>query len=138
VGQTREVADTERFIGAALEQHSANEGFAAGIWHDGELSGVIGLHRIDWANRSVSLGYWLDRHKQGRGIVTRAARAVVDDCFGRLELHRVEIRCGLENHRRRAIPPRLGFREEGVLRGAQWLGDRFTDIVIYGKLREDS
>jgi ribosomal-protein-serine acetyltransferase len=135
--QTRTVQDTEEFLHAALKQHAANQGFHCGIWHNGEISGTVGLHVIDWPNRNVSLGYWVSQHKQGRGIVTKSTRAVVDHCFQELDLHRVEIRCGLENHRSRAIPVRLGFREEGVLRHAQWLGDRFADMVIYGKLATD-
>jgi ribosomal-protein-serine acetyltransferase len=134
---THDAADTENFIRASLEQYAAREGFHAGIWHDGELCGAVGLHRIDWPNRSVSLGYWIAQDKQGLGIVTRSVAALVGHCFDELALHRVEIRCGAENRRSRAIPVRLGFREEGVLRDAQWLGDRFSDMVVYSRLRTD-
>jgi ribosomal-protein-serine acetyltransferase len=137
IHDTTKVEDTERFLRGALKQHSTNDGFHAGIWHDGELCGTVGLHKIDWTNRSVSLGYWVSLHKQGHGIVTRATRAVVEHCFEELDLFRVEIRCGLENHRSRAVPVRLGFQQEGVLRAGQWLGDRFSDIVVYGKLATD-
>jgi ribosomal-protein-serine acetyltransferase len=134
---THEVADTELFIRGALEQYAANKGFHAGIWYRAELAGAIGLHVIDWANRNVSLGYWLSADKQGSGIVTKAARAVTEHCFQELELHRVEIRCGVKNYKSQAVPLRLGFHEEGVLRQAQWLGDRWMDIVVYSKLASD-
>jgi ribosomal-protein-serine acetyltransferase len=46
----------------------------------------------------------------------------------------MEIRCEPENRRSRAIPERLGFREEGTLREVQRIGDRRTDLVVYGML----
>ena len=137
VRETHSAADTERFVRAALRQFADGDGFHAGIWYQGELSGAIGLHRIDWFNRNVSLGYWVSADRQGKGLATAATSAVVEYSFTELDLHRVEIRCGLENHKSRAIPQKLGFRQEGVLRAAQWLGDRWTDIVVYGRLATD-
>jgi ribosomal-protein-serine acetyltransferase len=135
--KTHRVEDTERFIRSTLEQYAAGDGFHAGIWHEEELCGAIGLHRIDWTNRNVSLGYWIAEPKQGRGIMTKATAAVVEHCFRDLGLHRVEIRCGAENYRSQAIPERLGFHREGVVRGAQLIGERWIDLVVYGRLEGD-
>ena len=74
---------------------------------------------------------------QGKGIVTRAARAVVDYSFNELGLNRVEIHCAEGNRKSRAIAERLGFRQEGVLRGSGLLYDRYVDMVIYGMLKEE-
>ena len=137
VRSTQSPEDTERFVRATLRQFADGEGFHAGIWYRGELSGAIGLHRIDWANRNVSLGYWISADKQSKGLATAATAAVVEYCFTELDLHRVEIRCGLENYKSRAVPRKLGFREEGVLRAAGWLGDRWSDMVVYSKLATD-
>jgi ribosomal-protein-serine acetyltransferase len=137
VRMTHEVGDTERFVRSVMGQHAAGDGFSAGIWHRNELCGVIGLHKIDWPNRSVSLGYWVAKDKQGSGIITKATRVVVEYCFHQLDLHRVEIRCGVENQKSQAIPRRLGFRQEGILRQAQWLGDRWTDLLVFSRLATD-
>src|SRR6266568_1034377 len=51
--------------------------------------------------------------------------------------HKVEISCAAENTRSRAVPERLGFTQEGVLRRSGWLHDRFGDGVFYGLLREE-
>jgi ribosomal-protein-serine acetyltransferase len=53
------------------------------------------------------------------------------------KLNRVEIRAAVANERSRAIPRRLGFTEEGVLRQAERVGDRFVDHVLYAMLAED-
>jgi ribosomal-protein-serine acetyltransferase len=99
--------------------------------------GVIGFSRLDWANRSASLGYWLASSAQGRGIATRATASLVDYAFGVWKLHRIEIRAGVENVRSRRVPERLGFREEGVLREAERIGDRYIDHILYSVLAHD-
>jgi len=137
VDATHSVEDTRRFIREALARFACNEGFSAGIWYRGQLSGGIGVHKIDWLNRNTSLGYWIREGLQGKGIVTAACRAVLNHLFGELNLNRVEIRCGTGNSKSRAIPQRLGFVEEGTLRQAQWVNDRFVDLVVYAMLAKD-
>jgi ribosomal-protein-serine acetyltransferase len=69
--------------------------------------------------------------------MSASCRAVIAHGFGALGLHRVSIRCAVENRRSRAIPERLGFTFEGVARGSEWLYDHFVDHAIYGLLRTD-
>ncbi len=128
---------TERFIAEAEEQRSGENGFQAKVEPEGEIIGVVGFHRIDWVNRNTSLGYWLAERAQGRGTMTTVVRAILDYAFGEWGLHRVEIDCAPENRRSRAIPERLGFREEGLLRGAELVGGRYLDSVVYGMLEEE-
>ncbi len=66
--------------------------------------------------------------------MTRACKAIIDHTFKDLGLHRVEIRCAAENFKSQAIPERLGFAREGVIRQAEWLYDHFEDHVVYGLL----
>jgi ribosomal-protein-serine acetyltransferase len=135
--QARSVADTLAFIKLSLRQYAENRGFQAGIWFKGRFCGVIGHHNIDWLNRSASLGYWLDAGHQGRGIMTKCCRAMVDHAFDELELNRVVIRCATGNRRSRAIPERLGFTLEGVEREAEWLYDHFVDLAVYSLLKTE-
>ena len=69
--------------------------------------------------------------------MTRAVRALVEHALLEWRLNRVEIRAAPENRRSRAIPERLGFLEEGVLREAEKVGDRYLDAVVYGMLASD-
>jgi ribosomal-protein-serine acetyltransferase len=135
VDGTRTVHDTLAFIRSARQQEREGDGFQAGIWYRGELAGVVGYHRIDWPRRRVALGYWLGKEFEGRGIMTRACRAIVDHALGELALERVEIRAATRNLRSRAVPLRLGFVEEGVVRRAEWLYDHFVDHVVYAMAR---
>ena len=47
------------------------------------------------------------------------------------------IQAAVENARSRAIPERLGFREEGILREVERIGDRMLDDVVYAMLAAD-
>jgi ribosomal-protein-serine acetyltransferase len=125
---------TVEFIRMTRRQVGANDGFQAAIVCDAEIAGVAGFHSLDWAHRRTSIGYWLGERFQGRGTMTRAVSALVAHAFSVWDLHRVEIRVAPENRRSRAIPERLGFREEGTLRDAEWLGERFVDNVVYAAL----
>ena len=137
VDADRTVEDSKNFIRGALKQFAANNGFQAGIWHEGRLAGVVGYHAIDWENRSTALGYWLGKEFQGRGLATAACRALVDHAFEDLGLNRVSIACATENKRSCAIPERLGFRREGIRRQAEWLYDHFVDHVVYAALASE-
>ena len=129
--------DCKTVIKSSLELLAANGGFTLGIWYKGGLAGVVGAGRFDWENRSTMVGYWLGESFQGKGLVTGACRAVIDYLFSELQLKRVEIRCATGNPKSCAVPKRLGFSKEGVLRQAQAFDDRYLDIEVYGLLAED-
>jgi ribosomal-protein-serine acetyltransferase len=131
------VEASRSFIRHSLQQFANNDGFQAGIWQGDAMAGVIGYHTLDWANRKTDIGYWLGVAFQGHGLMTRATRTLVNHAFGELGLNRVEIRCAVGNSRSCAIPQRLGFRQEGVLRQIEWLYDHFVDHVVYGMLASE-
>jgi ribosomal-protein-serine acetyltransferase len=125
---------TLEFIRLTRRQAAANDGFQAAVISEGAIVGMAGFHGVNWPHRSTTIGYWLDEGHQGRGLMTRVVRALIDHAFGEWNLHRVEIRAATDNHRSRAIPERLGFREEGVQREAELIGDRYNDLAVYGLL----
>ena len=137
VDTIRMVEDTRGFIRAVLAQARENNGFQAVIVSRCRVAGVVGHHQVDWRNRATALGYWVGEEFQGRGLVTAACRRLVAHSFDVMGLHRVEIRCAVENQRSRAIPERLGFRFEGRLREAEWLYDHWVDHAVYARLATD-
>lgn len=128
---------TLEFIRDSRKQLADNQGFQVAIVDAGRIVGVLGFHRVDWENRSASIGYWILESSHGRGIVTQAVRALTDHTFSTWRLNRVENRAGIGNERSRAIATRLGFNEEGVLREAERVGDRYLDCVVHAMLAAD-
>ena len=104
---------------------------------DGRIAGCAGFAVIDPYARMGIIGYWLAREHQGRGLVTRAVSALIDHGFNELGLHRVQISAATDNVRSRAVPERLGFTQEGVLREAELVGDEYQDLAVYGLLATD-
>lgn len=134
----RSEQDVSRAIIAWQQQDANQQGFHAGIWFNGKLCGMISHLHLDKANRWAALSYWLDAAHQGRGIMTESCRAMIAHGFEVWKLNRITIECATENTRSRAIPERLGFELEGIIRQVEWLGDHYADHAIYGLLNPAS
>ncbi|HEY0172195.1 MAG TPA: GNAT family N-acetyltransferase [Pyrinomonadaceae bacterium] len=133
----RSIENTHDFIRRNMARMGGGEGYGLAIWHRGEMAGQVEYNYFDRDNRKTELGYWLGASFQGRGLVTKSCRALIDHAFGDLDLNRVEMRCAVENVRSRRIPERLGFRQEGVLVRAEWMHDHFHDLVVYAVLADE-
>ncbi|GAB6991242.1 GNAT family N-acetyltransferase [Paenibacillus pini] len=137
VDSMKEIDHTTRFITNAIKTGAENGCITAGIWVQEEMAGIISLHEIDWRNRCVSIGYWLGKGFDGKGIMSSACRALVDYAFMEMDLNRVEIRCATGNVRSRAIPERLGFVLEGIVREAELLPQGYVNHAIYGMVQSE-
>ncbi|MYL58214.1 GNAT family N-acetyltransferase [Virgibacillus halodenitrificans] len=137
VDNMKQEEDYEPVIDMWLNQFSSHNGFQAGILYKGELTGMVGFHGIDRANKKTSIGYWLGESYQGNGIMTIAVKALIDQAFHEYGLNRVEIQCGVGNKKSRSIPERLGFNQDGLLRDAEYLYDHFHDCVLYSMLAKE-
>lgn len=129
--------DMKPVIEGFIQKYAENNGFDAGIRCKGKLVGMIGLHAIDWKNRTTSIGYLLGEKIQGKGIITKTVSALISYIFTELELNRIEIQCAASNYKSIAIPERLGFTKEGIQREGQWLYDHYEDIITYSMLRRE-
>jgi ribosomal-protein-serine acetyltransferase len=129
--------DSRSFIATVVEQHRIGRGPTFGIVRDGALAGVVGYLPIDRVNRAGEIGYWLAASEQGRGIMTACCRFVVRYGFLTLDLNRIQIAAGTQNLASRAIPERLGFKLEGIMRGRENLYGTFIDHAMYAQLRSE-
>lgn len=133
----QDLRGTERFVAACEEQFARSSGFQAAIRPEEEILGVAGFPVVDRLNRNAGIGYWLAEDAQGKGTMTTVVHALLDYAFYEWELHRVEIHCAPDNKRSRAIPERLGFREEARLRETELVQRRYLDGIVYGMLEPE-
>lgn len=78
---------TLEFIRSSRKQLGANQGFQAAMLERDAIVGTIGFHRLDWENRSTSIGYWIAEdsacprapglHAGGRAAAGRACRRLL-------------------------------------------------------------
>jgi ribosomal-protein-serine acetyltransferase len=126
--------DTHAFIGRARAKEQEGSGLSRAVIAAGRVAGVVGIS-VDRSNHSAAIGYWLDLASEGKGVMTAAVAALVDDGFDRYRLVRVEIRADVENRASRAVAERLGFQLEGVLRQSYRVVDeRYSDDAVYSLL----
>ncbi|POZ63722.1 GNAT family N-acetyltransferase [Chromobacterium alticapitis] len=133
----RSVADTEAFLWRQVQGNEEGRCAHRLILVDGEIAGSCSLHGISQAHCYARVGYWLADCHVGKGAMLRALTQLLDQAFGELGLHRVELGCAPENVRSCKVAESLGFRLEGELRDAQWLNGRFWNMRCYGLLAEE-
>ena len=131
------IADARKFLFEGIKDRLDKKNLGLALVADGKLIGSTGFNRLDWNARVCEIGYWIDHREEGKGIITKACKAMIDYAFDELEMNRVEIRCSAENLRSSAVPERLGFKLEGTIRQAEMLNGRPHDFLIFGLLAED-
>lgn len=133
--ENNSIEGTRTWVRLSMEQWARGDGFQAVILERGVVAGVVGY--VYARGGRGELGYWLGEAFRGRGIMTRAVRFMMEDAHTRLKIHRMEVRCHLDNAPSRAVPIRLGIPQEAVLRG--WLGEKGGrhDIALYARIATD-
>ena len=138
VAFTKEVADTEKFVTAAVNAPEEQFEYIFTIRKHHEFIGIIGFKQTDRINKKTEIGYWLSEPFQKQGIVTKAVEKLCDFAFHKLDINRIQIKCAVDNTSSSKIPQRLGFVFEGIERQGELLtGDVFADLEVYSKLKSD-
>jgi ribosomal-protein-serine acetyltransferase len=127
----------KEFIVQSQKDFDERKSEVYGIFYQNTLVGTISFVNFDWNSQRTEIGYWIAKDHSGRGIITKACQALINYAFDELGMNRIEIRAATENIRSRAIPEKLGFQLEGVLRQSMWRHTRLYDVAIYGLLEKD-
>ena len=107
------------------------------IFFKESIVGRIGLHHLNLQNKAGAIGYWLTKSAEGKGVIINASKAVIDYGFHDLGLHRIEIKAAATNIKSQAVPEKLNFHKEGVLRQAELLNNQFVDLILYSMLADE-
>ncbi len=100
--------------------------------------GSSGFHRINWSVPRFEIGYWARTSFTRQGYITESTKALNEFAFDVLGAKRVQIRCDVLNKRSAAIPQRLGFTLEGILKhdSRNHLTNDLRDTMVFAKTRE--
>jgi RimJ/RimL family protein N-acetyltransferase len=105
--------------------------------NSGAILGGATLHHFDPMRDAVEIGYWLFVHARGRGVATRAARALIDHAFAN-GIYRVEAHVRLGNAASERLLERLGFRREGVRRRFLRHAGKRVDATLFALLADEA
>lgn len=137
VGAMQTVEDFQRYIQQCQQKTAEKLEVSFVIFINDKIVGRIGIHHIQPGNQSGAIGYWLAREAGGKGVMLNCCRKIVEYGFSILQLHRIEIKAATHNIKSQAIPQKLGFTREGVLRESERVNDVYFDIVLYAMLQQE-
>lgn len=116
------------------DKQAADTGRLYGIWLEGTLVGGVLFRIFDTATESCEVGVWLEPSATGRGLVSKAARVLIDWAVDERGMHRVEWMVSSANERSIVVAKRLGMTKDGVLRESfPWQGVRH-DMEVWSVL----
>lgn len=83
----------------------------------GRLLGCVGLHRRAMNRAAIEIGYWVRTSAAGRGLCTRAVRALLVVGFEHLGFKRMQCGFDIDNAASARVNAKVGFTVEGDLKG---------------------
>lgn len=105
---------------------------------EGVHIGNLGLHAIDWKNRSAELGILIgEKAYWNQGYGTDAIRTLLGLAFREMNLHRIFLRVDADNARGLRCYEKVGFRQDGTLRDAVFKEGRYLDQHVMSILRAE-
>jgi len=105
--------------------------------HAGERVGACGLEGVKGRVRAADMGIWIDEPFWSRGYGTDAVRTVCRFGFREMNLQRIELHVYDFNDRGIRAYRKAGFREEGRLRGDQFVDGHPVDVLVMGLLADE-
>jgi ribosomal-protein-serine acetyltransferase len=128
---------TRQYILYYLDGLKTGENETFGIFYEGKLAGEIGFGYILQEHKKATFIYWIGKEFEGKGIVSRCARFLIDRAFSIHGMNRVSILADSSNYNSRKVAERLGLKYEGVERGAEKIGEHFNNLAMYSVLKDE-
>jgi RimJ/RimL family protein N-acetyltransferase len=132
-GEPQTVAEKVALLRRFRGQFDLGEDFVYGIFDRDEdrVLGGTGLH-VRIGPHAREIGYWIRADATRRGYATEATAALTRVGFELEGLELIEIRCEPANVRSAAVPPRVGYELEAMLRGrARDADDQPRDVLLF-------
>jgi diamine N-acetyltransferase len=105
---------------------------------DGVHIGNLGLHGINWKDRSAELGIAIgEKAYWNQGYGTDAIRTLLGLAFRELNLHRVFLRVDADNARAIRCYEKAGFQREGTSREAVFSEGSYRDQYVMSILESE-
>jgi len=104
---------------------------------DGVLAGRMCVRRLDLDQGEGEAAYWVLPRARGRGVATRALRAVTDWMFTHVGLHRVYLEHSTRNEASCRVAAGAEFLAEGTKRSAGLHLDGWHDMHLHARVNRE-
>jgi ribosomal-protein-serine acetyltransferase len=130
-GSPQSLSGVRTYLAWQAQGHVSGTAIPLVIRDGGRLVGSLSA-RIDKAEGTAEIGFWVDAAAEGTGVAHASAAALVAHLHERADIGRIQSRTSVANTRSRALIERLGFEFEGVLRASQRINGGRVDMAVYG------
>ena len=108
----------------------------------GQPIGIVGFHGVGYGPNPESgawnIGIALLPEARGKGYGAEAQALFASYLFETTEVNRVEAQTDVDNVAEQRSLEKAGFVREGTIRGAQFRGGTYHDLVTYSILRDET
>lgn len=106
--------------------------------YGGKVIGNISVVEINDRSERAGLGYCMGYDYWNKGLMTEAAKAVINFLFAEVGVNRIEIAHAVKNPASGKVAEKCGLTYEGTRRGYfKSAAGEFLDISYYGILRNE-
>lgn len=102
-----------------------------------KVIGTVGCFWVSKENQTMELAYALSESYWKQGLVPEAALAIVDYCFQKYPVQRIQARCRAEHKASSRVMEKIGMKFEGTLRSALFCKGSFWDMHHYSILKQE-
>lgn len=128
------INDLEAAERTILAYYSRPGVYALELKESRQCIGCIDI-RIEPQHEKASFGYVMNRNFWNHGYMSEALAAILDFCFTKLDLNRVEATHYVGNEGSGRVMEKNGMRFEGIALQEAKIKGLFHDVVHYGILR---
>ncbi len=131
--------ETQAFIMATRLNWIKAQSFGFGIYHrcSQRLIGMVAINELYPTFNMASLGYWICDTKQKQGFGREAVLALVEFCFSKLKLTRVEMVCDPANIPSQKLIESCGALKEALARHRYVYNGEPRDGLVYAIIPAD-
>jgi ribosomal-protein-alanine N-acetyltransferase len=104
---------------------------------DKSIVGAIFHRESHPTMKNTEIGYIVDSAYRKKGAASEAARLMVEYLFKNKVIERIEAGADVENVASQRVLEKCGFKCEGTMRKARFVGGVYRDYLLYSILRED-
>lgn len=127
----------KKWIRNSMDKITNEEAYLTLIFYRDKIAGCAGFSNLNTGSNKGELSYWIAKQYQGKAIASKSIKALIKFGFKSLNLNRIQIKAAETNLKSRAIPEKLGFTLEGVLREYRLFNKRYFDSYIYSILEKE-